>query len=487
MGNSQQMIPDPPPRTALRHPVARLLPWLLLAGGALACTGDRALPAPRADAGIPPIPPPQLSRFDVPLTYDFTKILATVERVVPTTFGSLDDIREAGSNGRAQYAFAATRGRFTAFARGSEVHLRATLAYSARGYYTPPIGPRLSGACGTRGQYPELVVELVAPLTLTPDWHLASKARIAELRPASTEERDRCRISFLSIDVTERVMDAARLGLNAHLARIDSTVARVDLTRQATKWWAQLNRPVRLADGIWLLLQPTQLRLKGFTGRDHILVVQAGMDAYPRVVMGERPALKVPPLPPLGNDTGTTGFRVALTGHVDYAAASRTLTERIQGDSVVIQGRVLRVRTLTVSRDPSGQLALLVRFAGDVTGTLRLVGTPRYARAPGRVTVDDLTFALDTDSQLGDAYAWLRGAEVLDFLRPRTVLPLAPLLDDSARLIELGMNRTVGGGVLSLAGSVDSVAVLGIYVGPKGLVVQALVEGSGRVAVRPRR
>ena len=480
------MIIGPRSLAAARRPAAFLCSLLLLAGSGLACIGDRALPVPRADTGVPPIPPPQLSRFDVPLTYDFTKILQTVERVVPTTFGSLDTIREAGSDGRAQYAFAATRGRFSAFARGSEVHLRATLAYSARGYYTPPIGPRLSGACGTRGQRPELVVELVAPLTLTPDWHLASKARVAELRPASSEERDRCRISFLSLDVTERVMDAARLGLTAHLARIDSTVAKVDLTRQATKWWAHLNRPVRLADGIWLLLQPTQLRLKGFTGRDQILVVEAGMDAYPRVVMGERPAPKVPPLPPLGNDTGSTGFRVALTGQVDYAAASRTLTERIQGDSVVIEGRVLRVRTLTVSRDPNGQLALLVRFAGDVAGTLQLVGTPRYARAPGRVTVDDLTFALDTDSRLGDAYAWLRGEAVLDFLRARTVLPLAPLLDDSARLIELGVNRTVGG-VVALAGSVDSVSVLGIYVGPKGLIVQALVEGNGRVAVRPRR
>jgi hypothetical protein len=50
----------------------------------------------------------------------------------------------------------------------------------------------------------------------------------------------------------------------------------------------------------------------------------------------------------------------------------------------------------------------------------------------------------------------------------------------------LGLNRTVGG-VLTLAGRVDSLVVLGVYVEPRGVTVRALVVGDASAAVRPKR
>jgi hypothetical protein len=53
-------------------------------------------------------------------------------------------------------------------------------------------------------------------------------------------------------------------------------------------------------------------------------------------------------------------------------------------------------------------LSLAIAFAGDATGQLRLVGTPRYQPAAGIVDVPDLDFDLDTDSKLVQGFAWLR-------------------------------------------------------------------------------
>ena len=440
---------------------------------------------PAAVAALAPHAP-TLSRFDVPLSYDFTDVLKTVERVVPTTFGSLAEVKRAGDGDRKHYAYEATRGPFTAFAHGAEVHLRTTLSYTARGYYKPPIGPTLGASCGADDARPRIVAELVAPLTLTPDWHLRSRARIASVTPASAADRDKCRISFLSIDVTGQLLDAARKGIEKHLPDIDAKVGAVNLTQQATGWWAHLNAPIRLTDGVWLLLQPKQLRLKGVTGERHLLNVAAGLDAFPVIVTGPRPNLAVPPLPPLGNDSGAAGFHVSLEGTVDYATASRALTKELGGKTVAIGGRTVRVRALTASRSTKGRLALTVAFTGDAVGDVRFIGTPRFNRSTDQIVVSDLDFDLSTNSELINAYAWLRSDVLLAFFREKSRLPSAPVIAQGSRLIELGLNRTVGG-VLTLAGRVDSLVVLGVYVEPRGLTVRALVVGDASVAVRPKK
>ena len=86
-------------------------------------------------------------------------------------------------------------------------------------------------------------------------------------------------MSFLKLDVTDRVIDAARNAITGKLADIDRRVAGIDLTKKATGWWGHINKPIRLTDDVWLLLQPKQLRLIGVSGEKQVFTVQAGLDA----------------------------------------------------------------------------------------------------------------------------------------------------------------------------------------------------------------
>lgn len=452
------------------------------------CTSASRKPAPAADSvpAVAPAPPvPSQSNFDVPLDYDFTDMIQKVERAVPLTFGSLDSTHQLGDDERKRYAYAATRGPFTAFARGSQVYLRATLSYTARGYYKPPIGPTLSAGCGTHADRPQIIVELVAPLTLSPSWHLRSRARISSVAPASAGREDHCLVSFLKYDVTERVVDAARDGMNSRLDDIDREVAEVDLTRRATKWWTKLNRPIRLDDHVWLMLQPQRFRLKGVTGTGHVLRVQAGLDAYPMIVTGAEPMPTVSELPPLGKDTASTGFRIALDGNVDYATASRSLSDAMRGKTVTEAGRQLTIQSIIASSDGGGRLALSVAFTGDATGTLRLVGIPRHHAALERIVVPDLDFDLETNSELLKAYAWLRSDAILAMFREKAQFPAAPVLERGKALLMKGLNRHVGD-QMTLSATVDSVAVTGLYVTPLGLVIRATGWGTARAYVIPK-
>ena len=114
----------------------------------------------------------------MPLEYDVTAVLRLVEQAVPRTFGSMDSVRSINGDARKHYAFEATRGPFTAFASGREMHLRATFAYEARGYYKPRLGPTLSAGCGSAKERPRIVVELATPLSLTEGLASASPTRV---------------------------------------------------------------------------------------------------------------------------------------------------------------------------------------------------------------------------------------------------------------------------------------------------------------------
>src|SRR3954468_17876452 len=156
--------------------------------GLVFVVGCRRAPADhRAEVpiGSPAPAPAEVSQFSAPLIYDFDPVLRVVERVVPTTFGSLDSVHQIANDERRHYSFDAERGPFTAQARDSLVYLRATLRYAARGYYNAPTGPTLRGGGGgdsvTR---PRVVVEIAAPLTLDSTWHLQSKAMLVSVEPA---------------------------------------------------------------------------------------------------------------------------------------------------------------------------------------------------------------------------------------------------------------------------------------------------------------
>jgi hypothetical protein len=437
------------------------------------------------DVGAPAPSAPALSRFSVPLEYDVTAVLRLVDQVVPKTFGSMDSVRAINGDSHKHYAFEATRGPFTAFATGREMHLRATFAYRARGYYKPPIGPTMSAGCGSDKEQPHIVVELATPLSLTANWHLVSHARLVTIRPATTEGRDRCDVGILHTDVTDRVIGAARSALEAKLPDIDRKVGTVDLTGRVTEWWRLLNRPIRLTDGVWLTLQPEQLRMGKVRGEAKVLTVPVSLDARPRIVTGEEPRTEASPLPPLSKDTVAEGFRVEMDGLIDYGTATKAITSALAGRRFTRAGRTVAVENVSVMPASRGRLLLGISFAGDATGRLQLVGTPRYQPALGIVDVPDLDFDLDTDSKLVQGFAWLRSDELRATIRERARVPVQPALDKGRALLLSGLNRKLGDAV-TMSATVDSVSVKGLYVTRDALVVRAEATGQAGFAVKQR-
>jgi hypothetical protein len=454
-----------------------------------ACRRERPAVATGAPLDSLPTPPPlPLSHFNIPLVYDYTPVLAVVERVVPRKFGSIDSVHMVGNDPNRHYAYEAVRGPFTTFVRDNEVHLRATLSYAARGYFKPRFGPTIGAGCGgdSLADRPRVTVELITPLILTPDWHLSSHARIGQLGTTSSADRDRCTVSIIRYDVTQRVIAAARDALTSHLPDIDRKISGVDLTSRFEEWWGLLNKPIRLADKVWLLLGPERLRMGSVSGSGRDLIVDAGLDARPRIVIGVEPHPDVPPLPPLARDTAATGFHIVIGGLINYPDASRTITDALEGKSITEGGKTVTVRSARVTPLPRGQLALAVTFTGDANGTLVFTGKPVYDRRAAQLRVPDLDYDLSTDSNLISAYSWLRSDALRELFRDKATLPADLLISRGRSLLSDGLNRKLGDAV-TLSAQVDSVDVAGIYVTARGIVVRAVASGNAGMEVRQKK
>ncbi len=459
---------------------------ILLAGPMLLLGCKRESPSvvPAPPDAAPPPAPARASRLSVPLEYDFTAVLRLVDSIVPRTFGSMDDVKQMGDNDHRHYAFEAVRGPFTAFADGNLLHLRATLTYQARGFLKPVIGPTLSAGCGGGNDGPRLQVELATPLSLTDDWHLASRARVVSVQPVSTEQRDHCDVSILHKDVTPQVVDAARAGLTGQLSLIDHKIAGVDLSGHVAEWWGMLLKPIQLAPEVWIVLGPRRLSIGRMRGHSKVLTVPVSLEASPMIVTGRtEPVVPRTAVPPLGRDSSADGFHIVLDGVVDYGTASRELTAALSAKTFTQSGHTVSITSVTIRPQAKGRLGVSAVFAGDAKGTVHLSGTPRLDHAHDRIVVPDLDFDVQTDNPMLKSYTWLKSDALRKELRARARIGTGPVLARGKSLLLEGLNRKIGD-ALTMTATVDSVAVLGLFVTRDGMVVRAEARGQAGVSVK---
>src|SRR5687768_8812706 len=316
----------------LTKPPAMLLTALALFGCDRGSELDAPPPGTTADVDSLPTMPPSL--LEVPLSYDLTPVVAELEKAIPRKFGNLDDKKPIPGNDRMHFAYAAERDPFTVTLEGNTARIRAVIHYAGRGWYNAPVAPEVSASCGAEGERPRAVIELTADLSLTPTWRLRGRSRVGKVAAFSEDKRDQCRITFLKMNVTEDVTDAARKELQAQTKSVDAKIASLDLRSKFEEWWRIISEPIRLTDSVWLQVNPIAVRQGETRGRKRMLHATVGLSANPRIVTGARPATLITPLPPLQPAGVGDGFHILMEGVLDYEMASQLMTEQLAGKRI---------------------------------------------------------------------------------------------------------------------------------------------------------
>ncbi len=427
-------------------------------------------------------PPLPATIVNVPLLVDLETAIDLLEEALPTRFGNIDRKQRIPGNRRAHFAFAVRRDPFRVSVSGDTFHIATTIHYQGRGWYKPPIAPEVSGSCGIEGQRPRARLTISLRPEIDREWKLNARPRLSYLGPATRTERDQCEVTFLKLDVTGRVLDAARSAVRAQLPKVSAKLATLDVRSEIEKVWNEIQEPIRLTDSVWLLLQPDAVRLGQLTGTQRILGGTIGISAHPKIETGPKPPVALKPLPTLGEADSSTGLNLLVQARFDYSLIGKSLTEELAGTKIDTPGGTVQLQELAAFGIGSGRLALGVRFGGTTSGLIYFVGTPKYDPGTGRVSVPDLDYDASTTPLLVKGLAWLKADQIRDYLRSKATFPSADAMQRLSDLAEQGMNRELTQGIF-LNATLASTEVIRILPRRDALYLQGHATGQAALHI----
>ncbi len=472
-------------RFALAVVAVAIVGWLALMGRSRSPALDPSRPEVTPDlpaAGASPV-----SMVAVPISLPISRLSALLEDAVPQTYGDIDQKESLPGSDRTALAFHLDRAPFRVSMRGDTATITTTITYAVRVFYDPPVLPEMSGSCGTDddASRPRLAVTLRAPVSLDREWRIRSDVRVGSIGPATSSDRDRCTVTFLSLDVTGKIVDAARNFLEDHANAIDSLAAGADLRSSFSEWWRTLEEPIHLTDSLWLAMRPESVRRGSIRGEGDSLEIALALRAHPTFLYGPRPEPAHQDLPPLDTGGVADGLDLRVEARADYAATSGLLSDQLAGKAIEHDGRRVQIRSVAVFGVGGGRLGVEVGVTGDVSGRLYLVGTPVIDPSTGRVSVPDLDFDVATLNVVAAAAAWLRADELRDLLRDKANWSAAPAVDFLSGWLVKGLNRDLSDD-LRVQGTVEDVHILGVRATREALFVSVSATGTAELFVRTK-
>lgn len=443
---------------------------------------DVDAPPPAMSADIDTLPSLPTSTLDIPLTYDLSPVVEALERAVPRKFGGIDK-RIQLSNKRMHVAFEAVRAPFTVSLDGQTANLSAVINYQGKGWYDAPLAPEVSGSCGIDQTRPRARIQIATALRITPEWKLRGRTRVGSVTPYTSELRDQCRVTVFNIDVTTRVIAAARSAIDGKRSLIDQKIAGLDIRPRFENWWHLLQRPIPLADSVWLQINPSAVRMGESVGTRKTLVTALGFSASPRVVTGPRPSSVATPLPPLYPAAVGDGLHILLDGVIGYEVATRLLGQQLVGKKIDRAGRSMEVSHVRLFGIGGGKLALELRFKGAAQGRVYFVGTPSYDAGTNELFVPDLDYDVGSVNLLVSGLEWIKHDDVREFFRRRARWPVGDVIEKGREQLAKGLNRDLAPGV-RLSAEVKDVKGLAVNAQRKAILLRAQADANARLTVR---
>jgi len=305
---------------------------------------------------------------------------------------------------------------------------------------------------------------------------------VLRLEPLSHEARDRCLLTMLRIDVTDLVIEETRRRLDEDLRKFDAAVQHWPVRGRFVDAWAELQRPIELANGVYLEINPYAAQLGSVGAEGDTVMARLRLIASPRV-LGSAPTGGNRPLPPLQTAENIgPGAHVIVEASFTYPVATALLRDALVGKRFEEEGHRIQIRDVELAGIGGGRVALSVTLAGRVQGRLYFTGTPSLDPVRREISVPDLEFDVGTAQMLVRGYGWLRGVDLRDFLRERARLPESEAVGKLRGIAESAINRTLAPGV-SLSGRIHDARAMSVRTTSREIRLRAVADAEFKLAI----
>lgn len=461
---------------------ASLLAMALLALSG--CGSSLTIPKPKSSAPRP-LPPLEVSVVQIPVVVDLRPIFAQVEKQVPSAHRASKDWTVVGKNavGDIGVKYEIWRDPLQLTVEGDRARIYGNVRYwfqFAQRVPKPIIGGsfwQALGSCGVGEAPRQAQIAIDIRMNWTESWSLAPTITIA--KPGFS---NKCEVTFLKYDVTDRVSEAFMEGLKQGRTHIEAKIKEAgNFKAIAESVWKQLHEPIELDSALWLTFNPVNVAASAPAGSKTTVSTTIGFAAQPAVVAGAKPKSAPRPLPKLVTANSGGGLHVHLEGELTFDEASRRLAKALAGKNFTRLGHTITVTDASVYG--AGDRAVIqLALKGDVNGTIYLVGQPAYDPENDRVYLRDLDYSLETGETLAKVADWLFHGTFRSSIAQGAQWELTKEIASARKRLEKALNRTIAPNVTS-RGAITSIRPVGVFMTENAFRARASIEGTLRLDV----
>lgn len=429
-----------------------------------------------AQASAPP------STIALPIRINLDSVFQAAERNVPRTPAGIETWTPLPNSGTKVYRFNLYRDPLVLGLNGNRLTVGTAV------HYWMEVGLRMGsliksmGACGLGPEgFRHAWLSAQADFGITPQWGVDLK--VTTFDPMASNA---CTITFLGYDITNQVLAGMKDSMGRGLQGMEQQVRQsAMLRRKAEEVWRMAQQPIEVSPGVFLVLNPEQVRLGAWSSEGRTLVANPELQARPFLQLGTRPGIALRPLPDLSPMNGPLSptFRIQVRADLGYREATEQLRRQMVGK--VFETDKGRFKILDASVRGQGRQAILeVELKGKINGRLALAGTPAFNLQTGSLELLDLDYTLESRSWITQFGEWLYRSSLRKTLAEKSNWFLQKNFQDLKTQVQSGMNREIAPGVV-LKGHLDQLAMDQPQVLPDRFRVQAFLEGRIHVSLTP--
>jgi hypothetical protein len=255
------------------------------------------------------------------------------------------------------------------------------------------------------------------------------------------------------------------------------------LRQKAEATWLQLQQPLEIAEGVFLMVNPERIRLAPWQGQGRQITVTPEIQARPVLMLGAKPEITPKPLPPLeAAPLGLQpGFHVRVETDLGFEHATAQLKKQMVGKTFTTEKGSFEVLDAMV-RGQDGKAILEVTLKGKVNGKVILQGRPQFNEQLGTMQLAELDFTLESKSWITTFGQWLFHTTLQKTLSEKANWFMDKSLNDVKAMVQQGLNRPLLPG-LNLKGSLDDLKLGQPRVLSDRFRLDAFLEGKAQVEV----
>ena len=419
-----------------------------------------------------------VSNINIPIEIDLNPYFKLAEQTVNPLYEGNDNTCEG-----LRYYYKFIRSPFNISGNNDMINLSFEGKYQIKGNYCAKcfnnrcLVPSPTFSCGFDEPLRRMSIGYTSKLRLLPNYHLQSNTSLTK-----AEATDKCKISFINIDITEKLMKEVKNQLDILGKNVDEQVRAYDLKPLMKEIWNKLFEVQKVEDLGYLSLNPSSISINDIRLHGSLLNLELGLTCNPMFSVGKMES-KPTKLPDLSNNTFQNGFSVYTDIVADYNDLTELLNSKLIGYIFEVNRKKIIITNLKIEGIGNSRISLKVDFNGSKKGTIYFVGTPNFNDLKNTLTIPDLSFELKSKNILMKMASWLLNDKITDKIKSVAIFDLTAMINDAKNNLQNQLNRNLTDNV-QMKGLVNNLSLEHISTNSDAMLLRLLSSGELSIQIK---